>query len=489
MSQPINHLVIVGRDAPLWLAASTLARALAPSSLTVTAVELPSKATSADLHASLPALEALHKQLRLDERRLLSAVGGAYTLGWNFADAGGAVAPFLHPFGAFGSPIAGQDFFPHWLRARRHGLSVPLEDFSLTAAAARQGRLFIPDTESERYGRSDYGYHLPALAYAGVLKDVARQAGVTILSAASLSPVRDGETGLINALALEDGRRVEGDFFLDVTGPDALLIGGPGNGMTSWAFPADRVLTARGPRLTSIPTYAEVRGFADGWLALRPAQAGTFITAVWKSGPGEGDVLRRLPSLCGFAPQDAIVRSSSPGLRARAWDGNCVALGSAAVRLDPLHDLDLLSVQQGLVHLLAHFPRTMRLNAAQAEYNRVTAGHFTHLRDFQALHYHLARHPGAFWDAARALPLSDDLFHRVALFRARGELAPWEEDDLAPDSWRAFLAGHGLLPDSHPPGVDLLPPDDLKAHLRHMLGFVKNQVLRQPVHDAYLRGG
>lgn len=489
MTPPVHHLVIAGRDAPLWLVAATMARALAPSGLRVTAVELPSRVTPADLHASLPALEALHNQLRLDERRLLSMVGGAYTLGWNFTDTGGAVPPFLHPFGAFGSPIAGQDFFPHWLRARRQGLALPLEDFSLTAVAARQGRLFIPDSESERYGRSDYGYHLPALAYAGVLKDLARQAGVAILSTGSLSPLRDAQTGLITALSLEGGGRVEGDFFLDVTGPDALLIGGPGNGMERWGFPATRVLTARGPRLVSLPPYAEVRGFADGWLSLRPAQAGTFITAVWKAGPGEADLLRRLPSLCGCVPQEAIVRSSSPGLRARAWDGNCVALGAAAVRLDPLHDLDLLSVQQGLVHLLTHFPRTGRFAAARAEYNRLTRGHFTHLRDFQALHYHLARHPGSFWDAARAMPLSGDLFHRIALFRARGDLAPWEEDDLPADSWRAFMEGHGLLPDSHSPGIDLLPPDDLKAHLRAMLGFVKAQVQRQPAHDAYLRGG
>ena len=174
MNQPINHLVIAGRDAPLWLAAATLARALSPSGLRVTVVELPAKAGPGDLHASLPALEALHNQLRLDERGLLSRVGGAYTLGWNFADAAGAVPAFLHPFGAFGSPIAGQDFFPYWLRARRHGMSVPLEDFSLTAAAARQGRLFIPDGESEQYGRSDYGYHLPAQPYATVLKEIGR---------------------------------------------------------------------------------------------------------------------------------------------------------------------------------------------------------------------------------------------------------------------------------------------------------------------------
>jgi tryptophan halogenase len=41
--------------------------------------------------------------------------------------------------------------------------TLPLDDFSLTAAAARQGRLMLPDEENEIYGRCDYGYHLPAI--------------------------------------------------------------------------------------------------------------------------------------------------------------------------------------------------------------------------------------------------------------------------------------------------------------------------------------
>ncbi|MDB5455887.1 MAG: Tryptophan halogenase, partial [Caulobacter sp.] len=40
---PITEVVIVGRDAPLWLAASVVQRALGPAGVTVQAVELPSR--------------------------------------------------------------------------------------------------------------------------------------------------------------------------------------------------------------------------------------------------------------------------------------------------------------------------------------------------------------------------------------------------------------------------------------------------------------
>src|SRR5579859_7335476 len=106
MSAPVNHVVVVGRDAPLWLAASVLAKALGPSGLSVSAVALPDGMGAADLYASLPPLEALHARLGIEEAALMRATGGAFTLGWNFAGA------FLHPFGAYGTRIDGQNFFP-----------------------------------------------------------------------------------------------------------------------------------------------------------------------------------------------------------------------------------------------------------------------------------------------------------------------------------------------------------------------------------------
>ena len=83
--------------------------------------------------------------------------------------------------------------------------------------------------------------------------------------------------------------------------------------------------------------------------------------------------------------------------------------------------------------------------------------------------------------------LAAELAHRIALFRARGEIAPYEEESFAPDSWRAFFVGHGSIPDSYLPGIDRTAPEVVKAQFRHMLGFVKAQVLRQPTHDSYLQ--
>ena len=175
-----SKVVVVGRDAALWLAANVIRAALGPAGVTVQVVELPSLISASDLHAAQPPLEALHNLLRIDESALLRATGGTFSLGQNFTDSAGGASAFFHAQGAYGAPIDGKDFFAYWLKARALGLNVAFEDFCLTAAAAKQGRMLIPDEATEVFGRTDYGYHLPAVAYVASLKALAVRQGVTV---------------------------------------------------------------------------------------------------------------------------------------------------------------------------------------------------------------------------------------------------------------------------------------------------------------------
>ena len=80
----MEKVVIVGRDAPLWLSALSLYRALTPSGVTVEVIALSARAQASDIHATLPALEAFHRQLGLDEHALLNRTRGSFTLGQSF---------------------------------------------------------------------------------------------------------------------------------------------------------------------------------------------------------------------------------------------------------------------------------------------------------------------------------------------------------------------------------------------------------------------
>jgi tryptophan halogenase len=480
MSAAPNSVVVVGRDAPLWLSAAVLRAALEPAGVAVTAVELPSRLTVASVHATLPALEALHNLLGLDESALMRGVGGTFSLGGNFVDLTGQAPAFFHAHGTHGAPIDGRDFFPYWLKARALGLNAEFADFSLTAAAARHGRLVMPDEETEVFGRTDYGYHLPALAYAGALKSLAVRRGVEAHQALNVTVERT-QAGDVAALKLGEGRRITGDLFIDVEG----LIDSP---REAWTFPADRVLTALAPAFPSIPAYAETRAWARGWTALHPAQTATHIVQAYASDLCTDEEALQAASAASSLPiPDASVRAVAPGRRLSAWDRNVVVLGEAACVFDPLHGVDLHTVQMGLVQLLALFPVSGDWTYEQAAYNRALAEQFERVRDFQQLHYALNRYGASdFWTRARQAPVSADLAHSIATFRARGEIAPFEHDSFPADSWRALFVGHGVSPDSHAPSIDATAPELMKHEFRRILGFIKDQVERQPTHDLYL---
>ncbi|MBO9706819.1 MAG: tryptophan 7-halogenase [Caulobacter sp.] len=488
-----TRVVVVGRDAPLWLSAAVLQAALRAAGVQVSAVELPSRLGVADVHVCQPPLEALHNQLRLDEATLLRANGGAFTLGQNFVDSTGRVPAFFHAHGAYGAPIDRHDFFPCWLKARGLGLEVAFEDFSPTAVAARQGRVLIPDEETEVFGRADYAYHLPAVAYAAFLADAATRMGVERHPAQALGVRLDSASGDVVAIDLGGGRVIEGDLFIDATGEEAVLIGAAlGVARDDWRafFPVDRLLSARAPRLDPLPAYAEIRAGDHGWTGLHPTRTATHVLHAWSSADGDDEAaLRRAGAVAGLPLEVARVAPISPGRARAAWSRNCVAVGRAACVFDPLHGVDLLAVQLGLVHLLGLFPTAPRIGAERAEYNRITASAFERIRDFQSVHYALNRYgEGAFWKRARAVEISPELARKIATFRARGEAPALEDESFVADSWRAMLLGHGLVPQSHPPRIDRTAPETLKAEFRRVLGLVATQVRRQPAHGLYLEG-
>ena len=486
----INEVVVVGRDAPLWLSACVMQYALGPAGVTVTAVELPPQSQPADVCVTLPALEPLHTRLRIDEGRLMAATRGAFTLGRHFVDTSGRTPAFFHAHGSNGSRIDEKEFLPHWVRARRHGLDAPFEEFSLTAAAARAGRMLLPDSAIDRFGFTDYAYHLPAIPYAAWLKQLASRRGVRNQWTGSLD-VRLDESGAISELLLEGDRRITGDIFLDATGADALLMKALGVGRESWreAFVVDRVMCAHSAPVTPVPIYSEIRAHARGWLALAASQVCIHVQHAYSSehAPGPAD----LAAAAGMPLQGVVVRERHPGRRLQAWEKNCVSIGEAACVFDPMHFVDLHAAQAGLVHLLPLFPVQADFSVERTEYNQNVRSAFERLRDFQSAHYRLNRYGqqenSSFWARCRATPASSALLHKIDAFRARGETVDYEDEAFTIDEWQSLFIGHGVVPESYDPAVDRTAQDMLQSEFARIRNFIRQKVDEQRTHADYLR--
>jgi tryptophan 7-halogenase len=485
-----GEVVLAGRDAPVWLAACVLQQALGPAGVKITVVELPSRLHATDVYATLPALEPLHTRLKIDESKLIGVTRGAFTLGKRFVDTSGAAPAFFHAYGSHGARIERKEFLPYWLRARKLGLQVEFDDFCLTAAAAKQGRMLVPDPEIEAHGFTDYAYHLPAIAYSALLKFIALKRSVILHQAQTVAAELDVD-GAIARVRLDGGRRVDGDFFLDVTGEEAQLMSALAVKRESWRdhFVADRVLVACGAPIHPVPVYSEVRAWADGWVALYPSQVCTHIYGAYSSTHlGDETAQQAVTQISRMTLHGSAIRTCEPGRGAVTWERNCVALGAAACVFDPVHSVDLQAVQVGLVHLLHLFPVQVDYEIERSEYNQNIRSAFERIRDFQSAHYLLNRFGGSsFWTRAREQLVSRELGHKIATFRARGDVASYEDETFTIDDWQALLIGHGVAPESYDPAVERTSPEVMQRELGRVLSFIRAKVEEQPSHSDYLQ--
>jgi len=493
--RPWRELVIVGRDVPVWLSACLMQQALGPAGVNVKVVELPPRVQAADVCISLPALEALHARLRIDEARVVGGTRGAFSLGRRFTDVSGCTRSFFHAHGSIGTRIDRKEFLPQWLHARRLGFDLQFEEFSLTAQAALQGRMLLPDSDIDGFGFTDYAYHLPALPYGAWLRQLALRRGVHTVAARAVE-VRLNAQHAISELLLDGERRISGDFFLDVTGSEALLASKLDTAQESWraAFPADRVLSACAAPLSPLPAYAEVRAQPEGWTALAASQECSHVQQAYCSELlPDASAHAVATRATGMALQDVVIRVSHPRRRLNAWVNNCVAMGEAACVFDPLHFLDLHAVQVGLVHLLPLFPVQADFTVERVEYNHNVRSAFERMRDFQVAHYHLNgyfQQRGAeslFWSRARAVAPGSELAHKIDAFRARGELQDYEDEAFNIDDWRSLFIGHGVIPESCDPAVDRTSPELLKDELQRIRAFMRRKVDQQRTHTEYLQ--
>ena len=324
------------RDAPLWIAAAAVQRSLGRLGVTVRAIELPSFVQSGDVYSAIPAIQGLHNQIGLEEQLVARAAKAVPLVAQRYSSWAGAGAPFM--LGYDNPPAAGSDvgFVHYWLKGRQQGLKINFEDFSLGVSAAKNGRIPVQREGAEL--SAAYGYNLDAQIYCQLLRHHAQRLGVGGGSALIEHVEIDGER--IKAIVLAGGERVEADLFIDASGVEGALIGRlPGGQFEPWSewLPCDRMVVASGPSINPAPAYSQISAFKGGWLGLYPLQDRTSVVAVYSAAhTSDGDVVESL-SLLARMPivGDAVVSQFPTGARAHAWIGNCVAVGEAAVALDP----------------------------------------------------------------------------------------------------------------------------------------------------------
>jgi tryptophan halogenase len=181
------------------------------------------------------------------------------------------------------------------------------------------------------------------------------------------------------------------------------------------------------------------------------------------------------------------VTAFSAGRRQNFWEHNCVALGQAAVQLEPLAGAELHFSQLGVGTLIELFPLRAPSAIEGAEYNRVMAEQADALRDFTIAHYRLgAQRPGAFWAAARALPPPERLAHRLDLFAASGRINIMDFETFEEVDWAWLLLGSRVVPQAMELQIRSRLEDVDPQRITALRMHVERLAASMPRHGEYL---
>lgn len=488
MSERLERILIVGRDVDAWITALALRRALGAS---VTVLELPSLLLESDVYAVVPAIRSLHQMLGLDDGKVVSLCNGVPMIAQRFSNWGRTAPAFLHPYDAGEPPGLDPPFLHFWLKGRSGGLRLAYEDFSLVAAAAKQGR--IPASEPQPDAPYPLpGWQLDARSYAGLMKHLALKCGTEHRTGRTAAVERASDS--ITAVQWDDGERFEADLYVDASGAGAVLIRDmPGAEFESWRewLPCDQILSASGKALRPLPAFAQISAFRGGWIGLHPLQNRTAIVATLSSEHADEQMLHNLPILAGIAIDgDAVMTPFEAGLRRTPWAGNCVAVGTAAAQLEPLDSALIYFLHVAVSELIASLSGSGNLPAERDRYNRAIPKCAENIRDFQAAHYRLNRRfDEPLWDKARAASGPASVESRISEFKSRGTVPVEPDEPFQEGNWTSLFIGHGLVPQAHDLRVDQLPDEHSVARVQGRLRTIAKAVVQMPTVEQFLSLG
>ena len=437
-ARAIKSVAIAGGGITAWSTAAALKRRIPILDVQVVSNPPLPNALADRVTDTLPSIGEFHSDIGLsDEDTVVRACSGL-RIGTTFKGWAERLPDYVHVYGNYGFPVTGVAFHQLWLRDH-HPLGRPFDAFSPAAQGGSEPEV-------------GYGLRLTIEIYRQLLRDYSLHLGVVERPGEVADVELRGADGFIDAILLADGQRIAADLFIDCGGAEAAIRSRMGGGFDDWSrwLLCDRIIIeARDPEPDK-PLLDEVTATAAGWSWRSPSPSATMIGRVFSSAhssDSEGAIPIR------------------QGRLAEPWMRNCVAIGDAAVTVEPLEWTNLHLAHSQIDRLVSMMPDTDFAPVELAEYNRQCNAEADRVRDFLCMHYVTARRSEPFWKEAAAVTPPPSLALTLSLFAERGRLPYYEEETFARDSWLAVLLGQGFLPRRVDPLTDSVTPEQAESAL------------------------
>jgi tryptophan halogenase len=153
-----------------------------------------------------------------------------------------------------------------------------------------------------------------------------------------------------------------------------------------------------------------------------------------------------------------------------------LALGDAAIAVDPLFELNLALVHRAIFLALELLPGRDCNGVELAEFNRRWLLITDQVRDLISMLY-MRNGPSG---------LPDSLARRIDQYEQRGRL-PYQEDEvLNRDDWTSALIGMGIVPRNIDPAAAAVPLDRATEAMNSIADELADFAARAPTYSDYL---
>jgi tryptophan halogenase len=489
----VKTVVVVGGGTAGWMTAAALAKVLR-GRVAVKLVESDEIGIVGVGEATIPMIRLYNKVLEIDEHEFLRETHGTFKLGIEFVDWGRLGERYMHGFGRFGQDLWTVGFDQYWQKMWRSGKAADLAEYSITRMAAKADRFMPAATDLPNSPLADiaHAFHFDASLYAKYLAKYAQARGVERIEGKIVDVSLNGFSGHVEALKLADGRRVEGEFYVDCSGFRGLLIEQVMKaGYEDWThwLPCDRAIAVPCESVSPLTPYTRATARAAGWQWRIPLQHRIGNGHVFSSRHLSEDEATAvlLANLDGRALAEPRTIRFVTGMRKHGWVRNVVAVGLSSGFLEPLESTSIHLIQSAVSRIVNFFPDRGFASADIAEYNRQARFEFERIRDFIILHYHLTeRDDTPFWRHTRTMDIPDTLRAKMELYRSRGRIVRENNELFAEVAWLQVMHGQGLHAQGYHPLADVYDDQEVEDYLANVRGTIAKCVQLMPDHAQYI---
>ncbi|WOI53454.1 tryptophan halogenase family protein [Parvularcula sp. LCG005] len=491
-SKNFRNIVIVGGGTAGWMAASAFAKLLGTEEFAITLIESEQIGTVGVGEATIPMISMFNRVLEIDEDEFVRETNATFKLGIEFADWRRVGHSYFHPFGNLGVDMDGISFIHYWMRWARSGGNLDYSFFNAETEAARRGKFQRTDREESNLPRINYAFQFDAGMYAAYLRRFSEKRGVRRIEGRIDEAKQNAETGFVETLVLDDGRTIDGDFFIDCSGFRGLLIEQTlGAGYDDWSewLPVNKAAAVPCEKVGDPLPYTRSTAYEAGWQWRIPLQHRTGNGYVFcdKYISEDEAVANLLSRIDGKPLADPRILRFVTGRRKKSWVKNVVAMGLAGGFLEPLESTSIHLVQVAISKLLAMFPNDGLNPSLVNRYNDEMSYNYEDVKDFLIAHYKVTeREDTPFWARVRNMDIPESLQAKLDIFATRGEVLATQTELFKETSWFSVLAGQGLTPKGYHPLADVVSEDELKARLSRIRTGIQERVISMPDHATFI---